>query len=183
MTDPRPVPYPASTRTNGWKFELDMGRFKSSDTWLVAKSVRIRSLFLFMLAEAWGRTPAGSLPNDDALIALMLDLDQDEFAALKPVLMRGWWLAEDGQLYHDVLVERVLERLARKHSSPWRKWWNQVVSAHGSACVYCGDANADSLDHVIPRSRGGDDHPSNLVPACRPCNSSKGARTPEEWKR
>lgn len=183
MTDPRPVPYPAATRAKGWRFELDMARFKASDTWLRAKSVRTRALCLFLWAEAWGQTPAGSLPNDDELIALMLDLEAAEFAAVKPILMRGWWLAEDGRLYHHVLVERVLEKLNDARSGPWRKWWDQVVATHGGMCVYCGCVPADSLDHVIPRSRGGADHPSNLVPACRPCNSSKGARTPEEWKR
>ena len=36
-----------------------------------------------------------------------------------------------------------------------------------------------------PPNRGkfnGSDDPSNFVPACTPCNSSKGARTPEEWR-
>ena len=48
-------------------------------------------------------------------------------------------------------------------------------------CAYCGDAADLSLDHVIPRLRGGDDEPSNLVTACRSCNSSKGARDLLEW--
>ena len=48
-------------------------------------------------------------------------------------------------------------------------------------CAYCGDAEDLSLDHVIPRLRGGDDEPSNLVTACRSCNSSKGARDLLEW--
>ena len=37
------------------------------------------------------------------------------------------------------------------------------------------------LDHVIPRSRGGVDTPDNLVACCKPCNTSKGALTPDEW--
>ena len=37
-------------------------------------------------------------------------------------------------------------------------------------------------DHVIPRSRGGSDNAENLVLSCNGCNSSKGARTPEEWR-
>lgn len=121
MTEPRPVPYPATVRTNGWKFELDMARFKASDTWLRAKSVRTRALCLFLWAEAWGQTPAGSLPNDDELIALMLDLEAAEFAAVKPILMRGWWLAEDGRLYHHVLVERVIEMMGRRRSDSDRQ--------------------------------------------------------------
>ena len=50
-------------------------------------------------------------------------------------------------------------------------------------CQYCGkrppvrDLN---IDHVIPRSRGGDDTWENLVTACRVCNLHKGWKTPEE---
>ena len=50
-------------------------------------------------------------------------------------------------------------------------------------CQYCGmkpPKNELSIDHVVPRSRGGQDHWDNLVLACKPCNSRKGDRTPEE---
>ena len=46
-------------------------------------------------------------------------------------------------------------------------------------CQYCGD-RADSIDHVVPRSRGGRDVWDNLAAACRPCNSRKRDRTPDE---
>jgi 5-methylcytosine-specific restriction endonuclease McrA len=47
-------------------------------------------------------------------------------------------------------------------------------------CVYCGDP-ATTWDHVIPRRRGGTDDPGNLVPACKPCNSSKCDLLLSEW--
>lgn len=46
-------------------------------------------------------------------------------------------------------------------------------------CQYCG-SGADSIDHVIPRSRGGLDDWENLAAACRTCNSTKRNRTPTE---
>jgi RHS repeat-associated protein len=57
-------------------------------------------------------------------------------------------------------------------------------------CEYCGTdlsakpgkANSYEADHRVPRSRGGPSNQENLAPACRTCNRSKGARTPEEWK-
>ena len=59
-----------------------------------------------------------------------------------------------------------------------------VLLRDGQRCMYCGCTDqVMTLDHILPRSKGGSDHLSNLVPACRPCNSSKGARTPEEWRR
>lgn len=47
-------------------------------------------------------------------------------------------------------------------------------------CAYCGRP-AQTLDHVVPVTRGGADEPSNTVPACYGCNSSKYDRTPDEW--
>lgn len=43
-------------------------------------------------------------------------------------------------------------------------------------CAYCRGP-ATSVDHVWSRSRGGSDHPNNLVPACRTCNATKGTRS------
>ncbi len=50
-------------------------------------------------------------------------------------------------------------------------------------CLYCGKPHRPSeltRDHVIPLSRGGLDCWSNVVTACRRCNSHKGNRTPDE---
>lgn len=50
-------------------------------------------------------------------------------------------------------------------------------------CQYCGSIKNLTIDHVIPRSRGGQDTWENLVTACMPCNTHKGDKTPEEWGR
>lgn len=49
-------------------------------------------------------------------------------------------------------------------------------------CVYCGSADAVSVDHVLPRAKGVDDNPSNLVFCCKHCNSSKGAKDMIQWQ-
>jgi 5-methylcytosine-specific restriction endonuclease McrA len=46
-------------------------------------------------------------------------------------------------------------------------------------CQYCG-AKATTVDHVIPRSRGGRHAWENVVAACQHCNSHKGDHTPQE---
>lgn len=48
------------------------------------------------------------------------------------------------------------------------------------SCVYCNARESLTLDHVIPRSRGGRDSWDNLVTACQRCNTEKGDRTPQE---
>lgn len=53
----------------------------------------------------------------------------------------------------------------------------------GYRCQYCGEqfpGYALSWDHVIPRCQGGSGEWENLVAACKPCNSRKAGRTPEE---
>ncbi len=116
-----PPPYAADTRAKGWRFELDMERFEGSDTWLRAKTAPTRALLMFLWAKAWTQKPVGTLPADDELIALMLDMDLEEFGRAKAILLRGWWLAEDGRLYHDVLVERVIEMMGRRRSDSDRQ--------------------------------------------------------------
>jgi hypothetical protein len=49
------------------------------------------------------------------------------------------------------------------------------------ACCYCGNAEQLSIDHLIPRARGGPDTGDNFVWACRACNSSKGMRDAMDW--
>lgn len=48
-------------------------------------------------------------------------------------------------------------------------------------CTYCGRGDLPlTIDHIIPKSKGGDDSWENLCAACLPCNNKKGDRTPEE---
>jgi 5-methylcytosine-specific restriction endonuclease McrA len=48
-------------------------------------------------------------------------------------------------------------------------------------CQYCGVKTKElTIDHVIPKSRGGDDSWENLVSACKKCNNKKANRTPNE---
>jgi len=50
-------------------------------------------------------------------------------------------------------------------------------------CQYCGEkkvATELTLDHILPRSRGGDNSPVNIVTACVACNNRKSNRTPAE---
>ena len=54
-----------------------------------------------------------------------------------------------------------------------------VLSRDGHTCVYCVGP-ADTVDHLLPRSRGGGDTWFNLVAACQSCNGLKGNRTPQE---
>lgn len=54
-----------------------------------------------------------------------------------------------------------------------------VLRRDKHTCVYCG-GNANTVDHVLPASRGGGSTWENLAAACEPCNGFKADRTPEQ---
>lgn len=57
----------------------------------------------------------------------------------------------------------------------------EVFARDGWTCVYCGKATRElTLDHVLPRHRGGKHTWENLVAACKICNHRKAGRTPQE---
>jgi 5-methylcytosine-specific restriction endonuclease McrA len=63
-----------------------------------------------------------------------------------------------------------------------RKITRKAVLARDSyTCQYCGrETSGLTVDHVIPRSRGGTSAWDNIVAACAPCNRKKGNRMPRE---
>jgi len=57
----------------------------------------------------------------------------------------------------------------------------EVFARDANTCQYCGRQGPDlTLDHVLPRHRGGAHSWENLVTACKGCNHRKGGRTPAE---
>lgn len=86
------------------------------------------------------------------------------------------------EIYHSertLVAAPIVLRLTRFVRVPYRSsvplTRRGVFARDGGKCVYCG-APATSLDHVIPRSRGGAHVWENVVSACRRCNHVKGDR-------
>ena len=91
----------------------------------------------------------------------------------------------DIQVHRGIYLPSVIRLRTYRHI-PIRM---QVVSRKniflrdGERCLYCGERFKTSeltLDHVLPKSRGGDGSWSNLVSCCQRDNHRKGDRTPEE---
>lgn len=55
-----------------------------------------------------------------------------------------------------------------------------IYKRDGHKCQYCGSTKNLTIDHIIPRSKGGDDTWENLTVACMPCNTRKGDKLLEE---
>ncbi len=92
----------------------------------------------------------------------------------------GW------QIRSPSIVLQVPEHIRLTVSNPERLWKvppvnrREVFRRDNHICQYCGSAKKLTIDHVIPRSKGGPHSWDNVVAACELCNSRKGDRTPQE---
>ncbi|MEB3235581.1 MAG: HNH endonuclease [Cyanobacteriota bacterium] len=83
----------------------------------------------------------------------------------------------------DLLLPTVirLRQFVRVPYRPLPLTRRNVFQRDGHRCQYCGSGKEPlSIDHVLPRSRGGADTWENVTTACLPCNVRKGSRTPRE---
>ncbi len=145
MQDP---PYPSDTRAKGWRLEIDHERIDQSDTWALAKP-EVRPWLLMLWLVAWKQTPCGSLPAEDDLIAARIGMSAIAFSKHRAVLMRGWWLAEDGRLYHNVLVQRVQEMLAKRMKDAERAAKSRSIKSQSQA-NHAGVTRDADVTHAFP---------------------------------
>lgn len=118
----REPPYPADTRAKGWRFELDYEQIEQSDTWDIAAEIPMcQHALLMMWLVAWRQEPCGSLPSDEAVIRAKCKIPPKAWAQCRDVLMRGWWAASDGRLYHGTLTARVLEMMEYRRKEAERR--------------------------------------------------------------
>lgn len=62
--------------------------------------------------------------------------------------------------------------IARIDTRQWQKTRLIILERDGYICGYCG-GEANEVDHIIPRDKGGTNEHSNLVAACKLCNGTK----------
>ncbi|MCT1607637.1 HNH endonuclease [Nesterenkonia massiliensis] len=79
-----------------------------------------------------------------------------------------------------ILLHQYVRVSRRRPSPPSRRG---ILRRDRRLCAYCGKSAA-TVDHVVPRSRGGDSSWENLVACCSPCNVRKGDKTLEQlgWR-
>lgn len=66
-------------------------------------------------------------------------------------------------------------------SNAKREFRHAIRYSFGGLCAYCRCQRATTIDHLKPKCKGGSDLRSNLVPACRSCNRSKGSELWLSW--
>jgi 5-methylcytosine-specific restriction endonuclease McrA len=84
---------------------------------------------------------------------------------------------EGGYIGHAIEGSELIPKKTSKN-----RFRKQIFEEWDHRCAYC-DKPADTLDHVIPKSKGGMTVKSNLIAACRICNGSKSDKHYKEWYR
>jgi 5-methylcytosine-specific restriction endonuclease McrA len=144
---------------------------------LALKARRVRDAGAYAVADR-ARVRAWKAANPDKCRASVRRNRASERARL-----RAWRAAHPEK-------ERAISqrRRARMYAASGRGFATEAdfmlaCEAWGWACPYCRcDEGEVTLDHIVPLSRGGSHHVYNLVPCCKACNSSKGAKLLSEWR-
>ena len=135
-------------------------------------------------------TSERALPVDTRAVQRLVGArSKEEREAVETILEEFFEKGVDGwhqsRCDEEILIHAVaMERLDFLHSKlTYRRFRSEVLERDGAFCAYCGAPDVRlELDHIHPRSRGGSDSPDNLTPACKRCNTSKGAKTLDEWR-
>ncbi len=95
--------------------------------------------------------------------------------------------AHDGKLLHSVSMAMPFPSIVRLSvyiRVPFKKIIlsrKNILRRDGHRCQYCGRGDLPlTVDHILPKARGGEDEWENMVCACVQCNNKKGDLTPDE---
>lgn len=90
-----------------------------------------------------------------------------------------WRLANQDRRAHIQAVRRA--RQTGNGGSHTMTEWLDKCALLGNVCFYCGESKPLTRDHKIPLSRGGTHDITNILPACKGCNSRKHSKTAREF--
>jgi 5-methylcytosine-specific restriction endonuclease McrA len=93
----------------------------------------------------------------------------------------GWELHSASSTLQRPVVIRLVSYVRIPRDTHRRKITRRAVFARdGWTCQYCGSHSSLTVDHVIPKSKGGGSSWDNIVASCAPCNRRKGNALPRQ---
>lgn len=119
--------------------------------------------------------PMMTIPRRHAIKALVTE--RAEVVILVDWSRRAWFELENFREFEVIVYPHVTA--VKESKITIGRGFRGVLERDGHTCQYC-NAKAYTIDHVLPKSRGGTNSPRNLVACCGRCNGRKGDRTPEE---
>lgn len=152
---------------------------------MALRVISVRRAFTLLFKHDACRRPVAEVVDvEDGRYVSYDFLDWTELSAFKAEFepARHDWIRT---VRFDITVPRIVRVLGFSKLPRQEVKFNRrnLFARDGNTCQYCGkrlSTSALSLDHVIPRSRGGPTTWANVVCACVRCNVRKGGRTPEE---
>ena len=117
------------------------------------------------------------------LSPLAINLVNERIAADRSTKKRGRVIG--GGLFRAIALEIPPVRTDLDDLPNYRTHRHRLYGEQEGVCVGCETHfpfRVMDVDHILPRSRGGTDHPDNLQLLCSGCNRSKGGRTMAEWR-
>jgi hypothetical protein len=94
---------------------LDVRRLLTSETWIEASDdPKLGHALVSLWCESWQQVPAGSLPNNERVLARFAMCDAPEWERIRERALEGWQLCSDGRLYHPVVAEKARDSWQRK---------------------------------------------------------------------
>lgn len=113
----RPEPLvPSDVDLNDFSFmPLEVRRLLTSETWVeAADDPKVGHALISLWAECWHQRPAGSLPNNERVLAHFAMCTPDEWQRVRGAVMASWILCSDNLYYHPIVCEKVLESWQKK---------------------------------------------------------------------
>jgi hypothetical protein len=122
---------------------LDVRRLLTSDTWLeAADDPKLGHVLVSLWAESWHQVPAGSLPDNDRVLARFAMCDGSEWGRLRERAMKDWCRCSDGRLYHPVVAEKALEAWLERLT-------HRKFGAAGNAKRWGSSVDVESIDAAM----------------------------------
>lgn len=124
---------------------MEFARLFSSDTWTLSNDAeKVAAITLW--GKSWSQVPAGSLPDDDRLLAVHSGAGP-RWKRVKEMALRGWRKGDDGRLYHPVVCEKALEAWLEKLSQ-------RLSSGAGNAKRWGIEFDPTEIEAQITHARG-----------------------------
>ena len=182
MSEELPAPLvPADVDLRGLPFmPLDTVRLLDSDLFALASGDEFKAA-VALWCKSWQQVPAGSLPDDDRILAHLSGAGA-RWRKIKAMALHGFTLCSDGRWYHPVIAEKAAEAWSRRIEQRKRaaKRWNSHGDAGADAA---GDAAADAMAMQGTGTGTGtvstDDASASSE---RPTNAKRATRIPDDWQ-
>lgn len=136
---------PADVDVRGMPFmPLDTARLLDSDLYALSNGNEFKAA-VTLWCKSWQQVPAGSLPDDDRILARLSGAGARSWPRLKAMAMRGFTLCSDGRFYHPVVAEKAREAWAhrlKQREKAAKRWQGHGDATASPAAHPAADATA-----------------------------------------